>query len=877
MRIRGLTCDFMENPMGFDFHRPLLGWIVEAEGYNRRQSAYQLQVALDEGFSELVHDSGIVKSEESNGVRLEMPLRPCTRYYWRVQVWADNGEKALSESAWFETARYDEPWLAKWIGGGDQLRKAFTVKKPLKSARLYASGVGLYKAFCNGGSVSDEVLAPGFHAYDHWIAYQTYDLTDQLRPGENVLGVWLANGYYKGRVNWAEQGERRNIYGDALGFIAELRLEYADGEVEILNTDESWKTDKSPFVRAEIYDGEVYDARLCKEGWNAPGFDDSELESAVEVNIDKALLQARKAPPMKVMERLDSPKYIRTPAGEDVLDFGQNFAGWVRFSVSLPEGEELFLQFGETLDQHGSFYRDNMRTALAELRYISDGKPAEYAPSFTFFGFRYMRIQGLDNIRPEDFTAEVIYTEMKQTGHFECSDPRVNRLFLNALWGQKSNFLDIPTDCPQRDERMGWTGDAQIFCGTACFNMQTNAFYHKYLHDLALEQQDAGFVPVIVPNILKGTGIWQFPTTGWGDAATIIPWTMYTHFGDISILEKQYESMKDWVEYMRSQDTLGVNRFYGRHLGDWLAQDTKDPDNLHGLTPPELIATAYYAYSSEILSKTARLLGKEEDCRKYAELAEAVRQAFRDEFVSPNGRVVSETQTALAISLYFNMVLPEQRSKVIEQLAERLRIDKYLLTTGFLGTPYLCPALSENGLDEYAYELLLADKCPSWLYAVDRGATTMWERWNSIREDGSMGDVRMNSFNHYAFGAIAEWMYRYVAGINPVEEAPGFRRMVLAPRPSSCFDHARAQLETPYGTVSSQWRLENGIIELEFRIPFNTEAEIRLPDAEGAEIEENGRKISESILVRGSGRWTYRYKHTGQSINKRVPELGRWG
>ncbi|NLL42206.1 MAG: family 78 glycoside hydrolase catalytic domain [Firmicutes bacterium] len=877
MRITGLSCDYMENPVGFDFARPLLGWIVEAGGHNRKQSAYQLQVALDEDFSELVHDSGIVKSEESNAIPLAISLRPCTRYYWRVRVWAENGEDASSEAAYFETARFDTPWQAKWIGGGEQLRRSFTLTKPLKRARLYASGVGLYKAFCNGRPVSDEVLAPGFHAYDHWIAYQTYDLTEQLVLGENVLGAWLANGYYKGRVNWKEQGERRNIYGDHLGFIAELHLEYTDGEVDVLSTDVSWKADQSPFMRSEIYDGEVYDARLCQEGWNAPGFDDSKLENAVEVEIDRSLLQARKAPPMKVMERLGPPQYIRTPAGEDVLDFGQNFAGWVRFSVFLPAGEELFLQFGEALDQHGNFYRDNMRTALAELRYISDGKPAEYAPSFTFFGFRYMRIQGLDQIQPEDFTAEVIYTEMKQTGHFECSNQRVNRLFLNALWGQKSNFLDIPTDCPQRDERMGWTGDAQIFCASACFNMQTDAFYHKYLYDLALEQEEAGFVPVIVPNILKGTGIWQFPTTGWGDAATIIPWTMYRHFGDYAVLEKQYDSMKAWVEYMRSQDTLGVNRFYGRHLGDWLAQDTKDPDNLHGLTPPELIATAYYAYSSELLSKTAKILGKEDDSRKYAELAEAVRQAFRDEFVSPNGRVVSETQTALAISLQFNMVLPEQRPKVIEQLAERLRIDKYLLTTGFLGTPYLCPALSENGLDEYAYELLLADECPSWLYAVDRGATTMWERWNSIREDGSMGDVRMNSFNHYAFGAIAEWMYRYAAGINPVEDHAGFRKMLLAPRPSSHFAYTRAELETPYGTVSSAWRLENGVIELEFKIPFNTEAEIRLPDAAGAEIVENDRLISEICFVRGSGIWSYRYKYSGENIDKRVPELGRWG
>lgn len=877
MRIDSLHCDYMVNPIGFDLDQPLLSWTVRADGHNHVQSAYQLQVTDGDDFDALLLDTGKQPGDISNGYALDLPLSPRTRYTWRVRIWDESDTPTpFSTPATFETGRYDEPWAADWIGGTQafpQLRRMFCARDGLRRARLYASGVGLYRAFLNGQPVSDEVLAPGITAYDRWIQYQTYDVTGLVQSGDNALGAWLGNGYYKGRIGWPGIEQRHNVYGDQLAFIAELVLEYDDGSEERVLTDPSWRTADSPFLRAEIYDGEVYDARLEVQGWSAPRLDDTAWAHAIPISIDKGLLAARLSPPVRVTERIAPVAMLHTPAGETVVDFGQNFAGWVHIDTDAPAGTEILLQFGEALDADGNFYRENMRTALAEYRYIADGTRRSYAPHFTFFGFRYARITGWPGTPAlSSFIGEVVHSDLACTGTFSCSDARVNRLFENTVWGQRSNFVDNPTDCPQRDERLGWTGDAQVFCATACMNMQSDAFFRKYLRDLAYEQAKMGFVPVVIPFILEKSGVWQEPTTGWGDAATIIPWMLYLYYGDTAILDRQYDSMKAWVDYMHAQDTLGVDRYYGNHLGDWLAQDTKDANNVNGLTPTDLIATAYYAYSADIVAKTAVLLGKEADAATYAALAERIRIAFRKEYVSPNGRIVSETQTAQLVALQTDMVLPEQRPVVSAHLAERLRIDRLHLTTGFIGTPYLCPVLSENGLNEYAYALLLSTGMPSWLHAVNMGATTMWERWNSVREDGSFGPADMNSLNHYAFGSIAEWMYRYVAGISPMESAPGYKRVHLAPMPNDLLTHAQAAIETPYGPVRSAWTLlEDGTIELEFEIPFNTTAEIHLPDAQGATILENGEIATcEPEFSRGSGIWRYAYRPTGETIHKHV-------
>ena len=886
MKVTHLTCDNMVNPIGFDFKNPNFGWMTESDAVNGAQSAYQLQVALDERFDGPIVDTGLVASGISAGVQLDHQWQPRTKYFWRVRI-ADEKNRLSdwSEAASFETAKYDEPWAGRWIGWDrefPQLRGDFEVKGEIARARVYACGVGMYVMHLNGARVGDEYLTPYINAYDSWLQYQTFDITALLRQGKNALGCQLGNGYYKGRVNWPEIrerfGDRTNIYGDKLAFICEVRVDYADGRTQVFSTGEHWRASLSPWLRAEVYDGEVYDARRIVDGWCDPDHDASDWEAACPVNIDMALLTARKSLPVKLHERLAPVAILTTPAGERVIDFGQNCAALLWFETDAPAGTELHFQFGEALDKNGNFYRDNMRTALAELKYICDGRRRAHLPEFTFFGFRYVKVTGWPGeLEPGRFASCAVYSDMPRTGHFECSDPRVNKLFQNSLWSQKSNFVDNPTDCPQRDERLGWTGDAQVFCCTASMNMNTDVFFRKFLYDLAIEQRKDGYVPVVVPNILRKTGIWQLPITGWGDAATVIPWTLYKHYGDREVLRAQYPSMKAWVDFMTKSDTRGVDRYYLFSLGDWLAQDTKDPDNWFGLTPSDLISTAYYALSARVVARAAAVLGLESDARYYGNLERRVTEAFRREYVSANGRVVSETQTAQAIALYFDLLLPEQKPVAAEHLAERIRTDHTQLTTGFLGTPCLCPALSENGLNEYAYALLLQNQCPSWLYEVEMGATTTWERWNSVHPDGSFGPVGMNSLNHYAFGAVCEWLYRYVAGINPVESAPGFKHSLVRPLPNSQLSHASASVETPYGLLASGWRLTDAGIELEITVPFNATAEIVLPDAQGVQVYENGAPVEapDGRLLRGSGTWKYSYTPNGATIDRRVPEVTR--
>ena len=877
MRVVKLQCNYMDNPIGFDLDRPMLHWVVEAEGENRRQGAYRVQIARTPDFAEPVLDTGRVESDRSLGFRLEISLAPCARYFWRVNVWDGEGEETgFSDPAWFETGRYGRAWEADWIGGEAehlQLRKGFRVEKPVAKATAYACGVGLYRLFVNGAPASDERLAPGVNAYDLWLQYQTYDVTGLINQGDNVVGAWLGKGFYMGRINWPGMETRTCIYGDRAGFILELDITYADGSRETLRTDDTWEAMASPYLRAELYDGEVFDARLYDPDWCRKTGDGPRART---VDIDKGKLQARRSVPVVAMRQMPVIRRFTTPAGELVLDFGQNMAGVLKLRLALAEGQEALFQFGESLDEKGNFYRDNMRTALEELRFIGDEKTHDYEECFTWHGFRYVKVTGAE-VDAKDVTALVIHSRMDTTGRFECSDARVNQLFSNAQWSQRGNFVDNPTDCPQRDERLGWTGDAQVFCPTACMNMESDAFFRKYLYDLKLEQEKIGYVPVFVPFLLRGTGIWEFPTTGWGDAAVLMPWNLYLYYGDVPALEAQYDSMKAWVDYMTAQDTEGRHTYGGFHLGDWLAQDTKDPDNFFGLTPTGLCATAYYAWSAEHLSKAAAVLGKDGDAETYARLAEDVRAAFRREYVTEAGRVSSETQTAYLLALSMNMLRPDQRAKAAACLAERIRIDRVQLTTGFLGTPCLCPALTEAGCNEYAYALLLQDKCPGWLYEVSRGATTVWERWNSIRPDGTMGAVNMNSLNHYAFGAVCEWLYRYVAGLNPVEDAPGWRAARIYPRVNDQLSHARASIDTVHGTYASGWRLEGDRLTVTVEIPFNGHARVLLPDSEGCAVALNGAEAAPVAVEDGanayhlgSGRWVFEYIPNFRTIRKRV-------
>ncbi|RAV05063.1 alfa-L-rhamnosidase RamA [Paenibacillus sp. YN15] len=854
MKIGNMTCNRIENPLGFFLGKPRLSWITEGEEATV-QTACQVQVAYDEAFLDILHDSGKREDIDSIGYTLDLRLKPRTRYYWRVRVWTECGE-VMSPAAWFETSKLEEPWSGMWITPGWEdksvhplLRKSFTLDREIAQARLYICGLGLYMAEINGARVGDEYLTPYCNSYNHWLQYQTFDVTDLVGKGENALGVMLGNGWYKGRFGF--QGRPDGYYGDDFTLLCELAVTFADGSTATVSSDGSWKALPAPVLESNIYDGEVQDANRTVDGWSSSGLDDGGWSEVLPFEVDFKLLEPRRSIPVRIKETLTPVRVIHTPKGETVLDMGQNMVGWLRFQASAPKGSHIRLQYGEEL-QDGCFYRENLRTAKAEFTYISDGKPTLVQPYFTFYGFRYVKVEGwTGELNVADFTGCVVYSDMRRTGNIETSSPLVNRLFQNALWGQKGNFLDVPTDCPQRDERMGWTGDAQMFSGTACFNMDADAFFHKYLYDLAKDQAALdGVVPHVVPAFGAGQAGDENGkgSSAWSEAATVIPWNLYLHYGDRAILEQQLDSMKAYVDSIRRQDDGSRLWNTGFHYGDWLALDGQGEFAVFGGTPTDLISTAYYAYSAELVAKAAKVLGREEVAEEYGRLAAEVRKAFTEEFISPRGRLAVDTQTAYILALFMDLAPEEFRLRILDSLKQNLEKNKNYLKTGFVGTPYFCRVLSENGCNDLAYKLLLNEEFPSWLYAVKLGATTIWERWNSLLPDGKFGELGMNSLNHYTYGSIAEWMYRNMCGIQPLEDCPGFRRIRLAPQPNRQLEYAKAVLDTAAGRYESGWSYEGNSLRYHFRIPFHAQAELALPDAAAEDITVNGAALADSKL-----------------------------
>ncbi|HEX3075246.1 MAG TPA: family 78 glycoside hydrolase catalytic domain [Lachnospiraceae bacterium] len=856
MRITSMKCNRIENPIGYTLDKPRLSWITEGEGATT-QIGCQVQVAEDKAFLNILFDSGKKDDIDSISFPLPVNLEPCTIYYWRVRVWTDNGDVS-SPVSWFETSKMDQPWVGKWItpDWDDRsihplLRKSFKLNNEVEKARLYICGLGLYEAEINGERVGDEYLTPYCNSYDNWIQYQTFDVTDLLRKGDNVVGALLGNGWYKGRFGF--MGDMEGHYGDEFAFLCELHITYTDGSTESIYSDESWKATSSHILESNIYDGEMQDANKYIESWSCASTSDAYWVRVRLIDMNFKILEARRSLPVRIKERIKPVKVINTPKGEIVLDMGQNMVGWISFKTKAPKGSVIYLQYGEEM-QNGCFYRDNLRSAKAEFRYISNGQPKEVRPHFTYYGFRYVKVEGWPGeIELDDFIGCVLYSDLERIGHIETSNPMINRLFLNALWGQKGNFLDVPTDCPQRDERMGWTGDAQMFSGTACFNMDSDAFFHKYLYDLAKEQASlGGIVPHTVPsfgmskkdenNFLSGG------SCAWSEAATVIPWNLYLHYGDKAILKQQLSSMKDYVDYIRRQDDGSRLWNTGFHFGDWLALDGKGDFDPYGGTPTDLIATAFYSYSAELVAKAAKVLGKNDMADEYHTLSVEVREAFCEEFVTPRGRLTSDTQTAYILALYMDLVPEKYRGRIIELLRKNLECNNYYLKTGFVGTPYICRVLSENGYNDLAYRLLLNEEYPSWLYEIKLGATTIWERWNSLLADGTFGELGMNSLNHYTYGSIVEWMYRNMCGINPLEESPGFRKIRLAPQPNRLIKHAKATVNTAVGLYESGWCYEEKSLHYQFLIPFNAQAELVLADIQVKDVIVNGVSLDKTNL-----------------------------
>jgi alpha-L-rhamnosidase len=787
-------------------------------------------------------------------------------------------------------------WTARWIEAArdegarasqpaPMLRGTFAVKGKVRSARAYVTSLGLYELEINGQRVGDQLLTPGWTSYHHRLQYQTYDVTGRLRGGENAIGATLGDGWYRGFLAWKD---RRAVYGDCLALLCQLRIEYTDGRVETVGTGEAWKSTTGPIRASDIYNGETYDARLERPGWSAPGYDD---EGWAAVRVAEAAargLIAPAGPAVRAIEEVKPVEIVKTPKGETVFDMGQNMVGHVRLRVRGPAGATVTLRHFEVLDKEGNVYTANLRAAKQQVTYVLKGGADEvYEPHFTFQGFRYVAVEGWPGEPTLDsLTGVVVHSDMPVTGRFTASSPLLNQLQHNIRWGQKGNFVDVPTDCPQRDERLGWTGDAQAFARTAAFNMGVAGFFTKWLADLAADQQADGAVPHVVPNVLTTPEKRESGSAAWADAAVIIPWTIYLSYGDTRLLETQYPSMKAWVEYVRRQ--AGDRHLWttGVHFGDWLAFASTASDYPGATTGKDLIASAFYAHSTDLLQRAATVLGKKEEAAEYAALLPKIKEAWVREFVTSAGRVGENTQTAYVLALQFDLLPEERRAEAARRLATEVKTRGHL-TTGFVGTPYLCHVLARFGHLDLAYKLLNREDYPSWLYPVKHGATTIWERWDGQKPDGSFQDAGMNSFNHYAYGAIGEWMYRVMAGLDIDPREPGYRHVLAQPQPGGRLTSAEARLETPYGEAASGWTLGDGKAAVSVTVPPNAWGTVRLPAATLVGVTEGGVAVASAPGVRSAaqdgdavvievGSGSYRFSYDGAALAARVSPPARF-
>lgn len=837
-----LLCEYSVDPIGLDVSKPRFSWTLIHAERGRTQYAYQILVAstlekLDRDIGD-VWDSGKTYSNQSVNVEYAgKPLESCKIYYWKVRWWDDKNRVSL----WSRIAKFEmgllkpEDWKAKWITGGDLLRRKFTLNKKVKLARVYVTGLGYYELRINGRRVGDRLLDPGWTDYEKLVLYSTYDVTDFLREGENVVGIMLGNGRFNVKP------ERRNFhkhYGDTRA-ILQLRIEFVDGSSELMVTDESWKVSKGPIVENDIYDGEVYDARLEKDGWDSPGYDDSFWENAKIVEpLSGRLLSQATFPPIRAVKVLQPVRILNPKPDMYVYDFGQNFTGWVRLTVSGPRGTEIRLRYAELLNPDGTINVANLRGAKATDVYILKGEGVEvYEPRFTYHGFRYVEVTGFPGI-PNIFNIQgvVVHTDVEPIGGFSCSNQLINDIHRNILWGQLSNLMSIPTDCPQRDERMGWMGDAQLSAEEAIYNFNMAAFYTKWIRDIKVSQKEDGSVPDVVPPY------WSlYPADpAWGTACIIIPWYMYLYYGDKRILEENYELMKGWVDFLTSKAEGFLLKF--SKYGDWCP-----PGQIKSLnTPGEIVSTLCYYEDVLLLSKVAKIIGRFEDAEKYRELSEKIKNTFNERYLvhTPTSHYTSTggdySQTANCIPLYLDIVPPDKKDFVVNRLLEDLTVaHDYHLDTGIVGTRYLFDALTKCGLADVAYKIASQTTYPSWGYMIREGATTIWERWEYLTGSG------MNSHNHIMFGSVDAWFYKTLAGINVDPSHPGFEKIIIKPHVVVTLTYVSASLRTIRGLVVSKWKKEDKLLTLEVRIPVNSTGEVYVPTIglKNPLIKEGGRII----------------------------------
>ncbi len=848
VKVTSLLTENKTNPIGLDMASPRFSWAIESAKRNTSQTAYEIKITEAK---KLVWSSDKVNSNQSVYIDYAGPkLSSNTKYNWQVRVWDNQGTASeWSASNSFQTALLSvSDWQAKWIVPGfveasnrpsPIFRKQFAATKKLVSAIANITAHGMYEAQINGQRVGDAYLTPGWTSYSTRLQYQTYDVTNLIKTGANAIGVSLGSGWYRGIIGFSNN---KDFYGKDIALLFQLNITYSDGSKEIVISDDSWKANTGSIEYSEIYNGETVDARKEKAGWATANFNDESWLPAKLANFDKANLIATQNELVKKHEVFKPVKIFTTTKGEKVIDFGQNLVGWVVMKAKGNEGDKITLSHAEVLDKQGNFYTENLRAAKAQNTYVLSGVGLEtFEPHFTWQGFRYLRIEGYPGeITADNFSAVALYSDMKPTGEFTSSNTLVNQLQHNIQWGQKGNFLDVPTDCPQRDERLGWTGDAQVFSRTATFNMNVHSFFAKWLKDLAADQKD-GKVPFVVPNVIGADAL---NSTGWADVATIIPWNLYIAYGDKKILTDQYASMKAYVESINkvAKDDLWNTGF---HFGDWLFYRPEDDnDGKSAVTDKYLIAQCFYAHSTQLLINAATVLNKKEDMALYTAQLSRIKAAFMKEYVSPNGRLISGTQTAYTLALNFDMLPENLRQQAAKRLVDNIESYGNHLTTGFLGTPYLCHVLTRFGFTNVSYKLLLQEKYPSWLYPVKMGATTIWERWDGQKPDSSFQSVGMNSFNHYSYGAIGDWMYRQMVGLDTYEDGAGYKHSKVQPHIGGGFTNASASLDTYYGKLSSGWKLQGEDIYLDVIIPANTTSSVFIPTKDATKVSENGQALS---------------------------------
>ena len=897
-----LTVDGRENILGLGNIKPKFSWTIESEENDFLQKAYQIMVS-DADSKELLWDSGKVEEESGSFIPYSgRALKTRQRCKWKVRVWNTREEVSeWSSSGTFEMGLLQkEDWKGKWIEpvqlpvekepefdmqsqlelhetteNYDRLhpclfiRKEFEVKKPVKKARIYATAHGVYCLKLDGSRVGDQELAPGFTSYKKCLQYQTYDITENMSKGRHVLGIILSDGWYAGRIGMLGDSAQ---YGNKLAALLQIVLTFADGTEEIIGTDGSFRSSTGEYVYSDLYIGEKIDYRLKKEGWCTPGFCQDDWSRVNESDYGFDNLEAQADEPVRIVEKLKAADILKTPKGETVIDFGRVTAGRVSLLVTGDTGMKIILEHSEVLDKAGNFLNNiNGRNKdQKDIFVLADSSPTVIEPSFTFHGFRYVRVSGYSGeLKKEDATALVLSSDLEQTGDFTCSDPRINQLQKNICQSQQGNMISVPTDCPQR-ERAGWTGDIQIFAPTACFNRMMYSFLNSWMENVRLEQYENGGIPNIIPFIPsynQFAGGSQLPASaGWGDAVTIVPWALYQEYGDKSVLEKNYPAMKKWVEYIRrcaaggmpetidKTDQAAVERQKylwntGQNLGDWLIPSIVADPSVENMLKcstltQEYISTCFYEYSTDILAQAAEILGKTEDAEFYGELARKIRDAYTEEYVPDDG-YLGECQGVYVMALQFCISNQDKRKRAAEQLVRLIRENGNRLDTGFVSTPFLLDVLCREGYEDLAYQIMFQTECPSWLYEVEHGATTIWESWNAVLPDGTPLPV---SYNHYAFGCVGDWMYRNLGGIRKLE--PGYKKMQIKPGLNSGLSYVKIRHKSVFGIIGLEWKTEkSGHAQMWISIPANTTAEVTFPGLDGTKITEKNVKTGEEKEV----------------------------